>query len=248
MKKLISLVAALLVCVVAYAQDSDFDYVFLNNGSVVKGIIENEVENVSVTIRATNGEVYTYKAVEVRKVAHGKAPKTPEVKKPSGSHVDYTKNETGFWFAAELQGGVTVRPNKHNMQFGELDVVAGYRISDYVRVGVGIGGRYYGGNHDFRANSGEFSVPIYANVRGNFIPTEYRKVVPYYSFDLGGALRDGVFLRPTIGLRIGEPRAAFLIGISYLGQSTKMWKDDATKPTKEDKFFSGVSLKIGYEF
>ena len=180
MKKLISLVAALLVCVVAYAQDSDFDYVFLNNGSVVKGIIENEVENVSVTIRATNGEVYTYKAVEVRKVAHGKAPKTPEVKKPSGSHVDYTKNETGFWFAAELQGGVTVRPNKHNMQFGELDVVAGYRISDYVRVGVGIGGRYYGGNHDFRANSGEFSVPIYANVRGNFIPTEYRKVVPYY--------------------------------------------------------------------
>ena len=117
-------------------------------------------------------------------------------------------------------------------------------ISDYVRVGVGIGGRYYGGNHDFRANSGEFSVPIYANVRGNFIPTEYRKVVPYYSFDLGGALRDGVFLRPTIGLRIGEPRAAFLIGISYLGQSTKMWKDD---PNKVDNDKKALTFSVMYE-
>ena len=240
MKRFLLFFAALFLCVAAYAQDSDFDYVFLNNGTVVKGVIENEVENVSVTIRAVNGEVYTYKALEVRKIAHGKDPKLPEVKNSKGGHVDYTLNDTGFFFAAEAGVGVTSKVADDNMVFTEINVVGGYRVNEYFRAGIGFGGRYYATNQDARYHK-NWSFPLYANFRGNFIPSEYRKVVPYYSFDIGAAIRDGFMVRPTIGIRIGEPRAAFLIGISYLGQNITM-------PAKKDKFISGVTLKLGYEF
>lgn len=255
MNRLLCLMAALMLsCSAAiFAQESDFDYVYLNNGSVIKGFIENEVENVSVTIRSVNGEIYTYKAVEVRKVAHGKDPKVPAVSKKADSYSDYTTYTRGFWFAVELQGGYSARLVNKNIGMAELDVVGGYRFNDYLKLGIGIGARYYISSKEVRDKDVQWGFPIYANVRGNFMPSQYRTVVPYYSFDLGGSIRDGVMVRPTIGIRIGEPRQAFLVGLSYLGQSMKadgkVDKDGKDgKPTKTDKFLSFVTLKIGYEF
>lgn len=248
MKRLLALFAAVCLCLTAAAQTSDFDYVFLNNGSVIKGVIENEVPNVSVTIRSVNGEVYTYPAIEVRKVARGKDPKIPDTSKAKNPHVEYTHNDTGFWFVAELQGGYSCRVNKGNVGLMELDAVIGYRVNEYFRFGVGVGGRYYFNNEEVRWSSVEWSFPIYANFRGNIIPTEYRKVVPYYSLDIGGSIRDGFMVRPTIGIRVGEPRNAFLLGLSYLGQEVDSYELVPPLVEKKSKFISAVTLKIGYEF
>jgi hypothetical protein len=83
-------------------------------------------------------------------------------------------------------------------------------------------------------------------VRGNFIPTQYRSVVPYYSFSIGGSIRDGFFFRPTVGLRIGQQRSAFLVSLSYVGQSMKGYKWN--KELKYVDYVSFISLGIGYEF
>ncbi len=55
---------------------ANYDYIMLNNGSVVKGRIVTEEPNVSVTIRAENGSLYTYDFTQIRKITRN-APVVP---------------------------------------------------------------------------------------------------------------------------------------------------------------------------
>ena len=128
-----------------------------------------------------------------------------------------------------------------------MDFVGGYRVNEFFRIGAGFGPRYYFGPERARLNVARWGMPLYLNIRGNFIPSEYRDCVPYYSIDCGTSFPDGIMFRPTIGVRIGEPRSAFLLGVSYTGQQLK--NADLDKDGKlKHKFTSFLSIKIGYEF
>lgn len=172
----------------------------------------------------------------------------PEVNKDNLQH-NYSADNTGFWIAAEAVGGYSCRLYNSNFALAEIDVTAGYRLNEYLRVGLGFGGRYYFDNSAVRYNGSEWAFPLYANARGNFIPTDYRTTVPYWSFDLGGTILDGFMMRPTVGLRIGQKRSAFLLGLTYTGQSLKGYtiNERGTRDPKT-KFVSFISLKLGYEF
>lgn len=249
MKRILLMVVVVIAGVsIAMAQSNTLDYVFLKNGSVVKGVIENVKENQSVTIRSVNGEVYTYPMVEVNRFAYGEAPKIPQ-EKNSNVYREYSEYDKGFWCAIELQGGTSCHHKRDNVGMLELDFVGGYRFNEYLRVGLGVGSRYYFNNNDLRYTSVKWAYPVYLNVRGNFIPGEHRTVVPYYSFDIGGAAKDGFLFRPTIGVRFGEKRSAFLLGLSYLGQSLKSFKVNEDNTVSPDRIYSSfITLKVGYEF
>lgn len=248
MKRYILSVLIAILVLIANAQNDTSDYVLLKNGAIIKGVIEKVENNHSVTIRSVGGEVYTYPMVEVNRLGYGKVPKTPQ-EKNSNIYSDYSEYDKGFWWSVEMQGGMSCYLGESNVQMLELDVVGGYRFNEYLRVGIGLGSRYYFNNEKVRYSSIEWAFPVYMNVRGNFIPGEYRTVVPYYSFDLGGTVRDGMMFRPTIGVRFGEKRSAFLLGISYMGQSLKSFKlIEAGNVVPDRKYASFVTLKVGYEF
>lgn len=165
----------------------------------------------------------------------------------------YSDNPTGFWAAVELSGGTSCRLNKDNSGFGELDAVAGYRFSDFLRIGAGVGGRYYINSDDVLWNHKiRWSFPLYVDLRGNFIPSDYRNVVPYWSFDVGGAIRDGFMARPSLGIRVGRERCAFLLSLSYTLQRMKVRElrkyDLGYKHFPECEYVSLISLRLGYEF
>lgn len=250
MKKFFSLIIAVCFALSLSAQQQGEDVVYLNNGTVIKGVIEDVKENVSVSIRTRNGELLTYPAVEVRRFAYGTEAVIPQKGNKPTSHKDYSTFNTGFWCAVELQGGYSLNLSKKNVGMTELDVVGGYRFNQYAKVGLGFGGRYYFNNNDVRYSSVKWAFPLYLNVRGNFISDEYRSVVPYYSMDLGTAFRDGVFFRPTVGIRVGSERSAFLLGLSYMGQQLKCFKTNADTGNKlaHKKYTSFITLKVGYEF
>lgn len=250
MKKIFSLIIAVCFALSVSAQQQGEDVVYLNNGTVIKGVIEKAEENVSVSIRTSNGELLTYPAIEVRRIAYGKEPVMPKKAQKNNGYKEYSTFETGFWFATELQGGYSLNLSKKNVGMTELDVVGGYRFNQYAKVGLGFGGRYYFNNDDVRYSSVKWAFPLYLNVRGNFISDEYRTVVPYYSMDLGAAFRDGVFFRPTVGIRVGSERSAFLLGLSYMGQQLKCFKTNADTGNKlvHKKYTSFITLKVGYEF
>lgn len=175
----------------------------------------------------------------------------PEIGK-AVEDIEYASNLSGFWFAAEISGSYSVLFNKdNNCPFAEFDVIAGYRFNDYLRVGAGFGGRYEF-DDNLRYDDIPWGFPIYLDVRGNFIPQTYRNVVPYWSMDIGGTIRDGFMLRPSIGIRVGRQRSAFLLALGYTGQYMKIQKMIHTPLRSENiganRFVSLLSLRIGYEF
>ena len=154
---------------------------------------------------------------------------------------DYTSQEKGFWFALEAEGGSSVMEHKRNMQYVNLTFTGGYRLSEYLRVGAGLGGRMYVNNADVREGNSKFAMPIYANVRGNIISAHDRDAVPYWSVNVGGITNEGVFFSPTIGYSFGGLRNNFLIGLTYTLSNLKT-------QSYGKQNFSYLGLKLGYEF
>ena len=157
------------------------------------------------------------------------------------STTDYVTFDKGFWIAGEFRPAYTLHISSSDSPVMELDVTGGYRFNEFVRVGIGFGGRYYIKSDRLRKGNISWSFPIYANIRGNFIPTGYRDVVPYYSFDMGGSIRDGFMWRPTVGIRVGQKRSAFLLGLTYTGQSLINTHD-------KRNYCSMLGLTLGYEY
>lgn len=215
MKKLFTiLLSAMMFAGVAFAED----VIYLNNGSVIKGTVTSEDEN-NVTVQTKSGATLEYKKLEVRKIDKGESLSTVPAEPKRAKYVDYETKDNGWWCAVELMGGgsvdVNYNPNLYNIGFSFIN---GYRFNQWVRIGVGVGFRYYitTGNSFYTENqqyagtsiyepkqrmpqgyapapeyngktySGTpWSVPLFLDIRGNFITNDTRQVVPYWAFDLG---------------------------------------------------------------
>lgn len=174
---------------------------------------------------------------------------TRDVKMPTERHEgivvkDYVEYDRGFFMSGELSGAWSLNSGRDNLGLVELDATAGYRFSDFFRAGIGIGARRYIDSDHVRYMSHDWGMPLFVNIRGNFVPTDYRTVVPFWSVDVGTTFPDGVMVRPTVGIRVGEKRSAFVASVGYLGQ------DIRTLPVNDKKrtFYSFITLKLGYEF
>lgn len=177
---------------------------------------------------------------------------TREVKMPTEGNLginakQYDLYQTGFFAAAEASGGYSLEigGSKKNLGFTEIDFTGGYRVNDFLRAGIGLGARYYVGAGNLKQH--DWGLPLFMNVRGNFIPNDYYNVVPFWSFDIGGTFPDGFMIRPTVGIRIGQPRSACVISIGYLGQNLRV-RNDNNPGFFTHKYYNFITLKVGYEF
>ena len=157
----------------------------------------------------------------------------------------YLTYDTGFWMAAEALGGVSTHLESHNLGLTEVDLSAGYRFNQFFKVGAGLGARYYIKQEYLRRHKSAWGMPLFVAVRGAMIPCEYRRTVPYWGIEVGGSIRDGFMWRPTVGIRVGEPRQAFTLGITYMGQELATYDHVGSKSTKYTNF---VCLRLGFEF
>lgn len=167
------------------------DVIFLNNGNVVIGNIVSKTDTI-VKITADNGSTYEYPLIEVERISDTEIESVPSAihKDKIVSYKDYSELNKGFWFSAEIGEALSCNITGGNYSFTEFDVVVGYRFSEYARLGVGVGVRYYN-NNSHRFSNISWGMPLFATLRGNIIPSEYRNLVPYYSIDVGSSIRDG---------------------------------------------------------
>ena len=166
--------------------------------------------------------------------------KLPDAPKQT-NYRNYEMEDKGFWCAVEAEGASSVMAHETNMQYANLSWTGGYRLSEFLRFGAGLGVRYYVNNADVRDTDNKFGIPIFANVRGNFISAYDRDGVPFWSLNVGGITNEGFFASPTIGYSFGGLRNNFQIGISYTITSFK-------NCNKTDMTYSYFGLKLGYEF
>lgn len=166
--------------------------------------------------------------------------KLPE-KPQQREYKDYGSSDKGFWCALELEGGSSIMSDLPNMQHVTMTFTGGYRISEYLRLGVGAGARMYVNNADVRNTDNRFGVPVFANARGNFISAYDRDGVPFWSMSVGGITNDGFFASPAVGYSFGGLRNNFQIGLAYTIASFKDCEGT-------NRAYSYFGLRLGYEF
>jgi hypothetical protein len=166
-----------------------------------------------------------------------KLPEKPQM----SDYKDYYNVSKGFWCGAELEAGSSVMVDEPNLQYASLSFLGGYRFSEFLRIGLGLGVRMYLNNAGVRFSNSRFGIPLYVNARGNFISAYDRGAVPFWSLSVGGITNDGFFFSPTLGYSFGGLRNNIMVGLNYTLATFTNYKRD-------NVVYGYLGIKVGYEF
>lgn len=167
------------------AQAGYEDVVYLKNGSIIHGIIIEQVPNQSVKIQTKDGNVFVYRIDEVEKL-------TKEQVKGSGN-INGIK-ESGFTNITEVNFGFGVGDFSNDFSYG-IQTVNGYLVNPYFSTGLGIGVDKY---------KSVTLIPVFADFRANFIKGN---VSPFLSTGIGYSFsatrydNGGFLLNPAVGVK-----------------------------------------------
>jgi hypothetical protein len=242
MKKiLLSVIFVLVMSVIAFAQKDYQDVVYLKNGSIIRGVIIEQIPNVSIKIETVGENVFFYKIDEIEKLT-----KEPEI---------FVCLKKGYQFI--LEGGIAFcsGSNYRNYNYFNFNIINGYRFNPYFSVGLGIGSHFY-------SAANQLIVPLYLDVRTNLTKS---RVTPYLAFGIGYSLsasndfkKYGFIMSPEFGISIrSENKYAINIGLGFELQNATMpqgwyepfyYIDDYYNRPPKTETMVGASFKIGILF
>lgn len=238
MKKYLALLLFTLITSVSFGQSNYQDVVYLKNGSIIRGIIIEQVPNKSIKIETADRNVFVYQMDEIEKLTkepfQGRGNRNL---KGSGSGL-----EEGYKGIIEL--GYEIGTGNFGMDRLKLNVINGYQINPYFSLGFGTGLRYY-----FDAEAA--LIPIFADFRTNFMDNN---VSPYfslgvgYSFDATNSFEGvGFLLNPTVGVSfMVSEKSAMNVGIGYEMQRMKFYSWNWGDPFTENS--GAISINVGISF
>lgn len=203
------------------------EVVYLKNGSIVRGVVIEQVPGVSLKVQTADGSIFAYQMSEVEKITKEAA----NFKMRTNTFNNNSGNETGYKGFVDL--GYTLGVGDWGVDRVELSTSHGYQFNPYLYVGAGVGVNYY-----FDAEV--VGLPIFAHVRGNILDNS---ISPYVDFRIGySPLKDvqGLYMAPSVGCKI----YSFNVSIGYVMQKAKYtyYYLDGSENC------GGFSIKVGYEF
>ena len=206
MKKYLLLLVVLLGSVCAYSQNKMVEAIHLKNGSVIKGVIIEQIPDKQITIRTSDGSTFVYPMEDISKITkEEKESKIPF--KISNEKYDLTGSrfmiDLGYW-AGGYKGP-------------ELYFTYGSQINQYLFVGGGTGIHYM-------TDYSTVSIPIFADVRGYALNGP---ISPFIALRIGykfntkeaprHAKKGGLYCNPFIGVRfMTTKKQAVNLGIGYV--------------------------------
>jgi hypothetical protein len=193
-------------------QNNFEDVVYLKNGSIIHGMIIEQIPGTSVKIECSNHNVYVFKTEDIEKITREPVIVTPFIKKKL--QIDSVK-QRGFTITPEINFS---RKNFSGDEFGYswgIDLTAGYLINPHISVGGGTGLEY---------NTYALYLPLFAALRYNILN---KSVTPYitaeggYSLIIKGGFPDyigGLRFKGSLGIKFFVSRHIalnFTTGFKY---------------------------------
>ena len=202
MKNVLMVLLFVLTTTLTFAQSNYQDVVYLKNGSIIRGMIIEQIPNKSIKIETSDRSIFVYPMDEIEKL-------TKELDQSKRGNT--TGSRSGYRGIVET--GYQVGVGSYSNGRLKLNIVNGYQFSPYFSMGLGVGLRYY-------TDEEEALIPIFADFRANFMDN---KVTPYfslgagYSFDPGNDLRGvGFLLNPAFGIKFNlSEKVGIHVGIDY---------------------------------
>ncbi|MDR2844205.1 MAG: hypothetical protein LBV57_06110 [Candidatus Symbiothrix sp.] len=230
-------ISILFACIApfCFAQNNYQDVVYLKNGSIIRGIIIEQIPNQSLKIETVDRNVFVYKIDEIEKM-------TKEVVEQRRIAYQSSPNSG---YKGVLDMGYSAGVGKYGFNRVNWNFINGVQINPYFSIGLGLGLRYY-------FDDEVLFVPIFADFRVNFTDND---VSPYFALDAGYSLgkEGGPLLNPTFGMSFKGPgKSAFIIGIGYEVQKVTFaygYYSRYDYYSYTDRVNSGaLSLKLGVTF
>lgn len=235
MKKLILFLFVLAGSCLTLSAQKMTESVYLKNGSIIKGVIIEQVPNESLKIKTADGSLFVYQMDEVLKIT--KDYPTSLDNKLSGR----SKGYRGFVDLGFTPGVGDLATNRL-----EFSTSHGYQFNPYFYLGLGAGLHYYYEGGD------AFVIPVFVNPRVNFIDGN---ITPFVDLKLGYSFVDaeGFYFNPNIGVSFKvQEKNAINVSIGYTMQKAKYdyyyYDYYYSYYNSGSVDINGISLKVGYEF
>ena len=248
MKKIIIILFCLIQSAFLSAQTQYQDVVYLKNGSIIKGMIVEEVPNKTYTVNTTDGSVIVVNISDIAKLRKEPKEGSPEektVKKENtGNSMILDKG-----YETNIEAGYGAKTGRYGLDVAKLAFAGMYRFNKNLSAGAGLGMRYYtwenGGNSTL--------LPLFLNGRYRFTD---KSIAPYismaagFSWDASNSFDDAGFLyNPTIGVEINKNKDfMFHIGLGYEMQQMKFLEIRGTSLNPIIRISEAASINIGVTF
>ncbi len=257
MKKLL-LLLALLMGISFYGMAQNYtEVVYLKNGSIIRGLIIEQVPNKSLKIQTSDGSVFSYTIDEVEKITKEGYYKQPKQTKPVKEYrhpgesvqvrpsrqakVSRSSRQDSFerpslrGYKGFVETGYAFDISDSNADRIDVSTTHGYQFNNYLFVGGGAGVSYY-------SDADLYSVPVFASFRANFMN---KRITPFADTTAGYSVGDveGAFATAGIGVRFGLARKMALnLKVEYVYQE---YGDDYYYNSGSA---SNIGIKLGFEF
>jgi len=237
------------------------DVVCLKNSSIIKGIIIEQIPNVSLKIQTREGNIFVYKMDEVEKITKellqqkgktqlGSLLQTNQYSsfnKPKG-YLGLIEVEGGFGFGEWAAG-----------RFG-ISLINGYRAIPQFAFGFGIGTRIF--FYNYYARQGEmrntdYGMPFFLHLRSDLLS---KKTSPYIALNFGynlsfGGYFSGVLVEPSLGVSFNiADRSRLNIGLVFPINGLSYWEYRYNDYGYQESYRHvnsmgyGITLKVGFSF
>lgn len=241
MRKLLLLLALLAGFSLHCMAQNYTEVVYLKNGSIIRGIIIEQVPNSSLKIQTSDGSIFAYAMEEVEKIT--KEVTTSRSRSRSGSVSGYDRFgqprlrgykgfvETGYAFDISDCGTNRL----------EILTTHGYQFNNYLFVGGGAGLNFY-------TDADLVSVPVFASFRANFMN---RKITPFADLKSGYAFGDAetAFVTVGFGVRFAlAKKMALNLKLEYAYQEADADYSYGIYYYESTESANSIGIKLGFEF
>ena len=224
-KTLFTIIAALFFTIASFAQGNMEDVVYMKDGSIYRGQIQEIIPNQAVKIELLGGSVIALQMNDVTKitkeakvqqqVGFDRQPDAYKAYKSDTTRKQFTFRKKGYFFQSQLLF--------ENLQ-GGLRIINGYKFGRFGYLGIGVGVDFLLKDNFVIHNSGNG----YADLTGVYLPLFLyhqgdilkKKITPFYTVEAGVAVSPGGF--PFVGEDIyGGGDSRKVAGIGGLGFGVK---------------------------
>jgi hypothetical protein len=252
MKKTVLLFA---LCVIGFTLSANAqnltDVVYLKNGSIIKGVIVEQIPNESLKIETRDGNIFFYKMSEIEKLTR----ETVNNKATNRRNSDYVQSKfnkpQGYLGILEIGGGLGV--GNWAADRISLNIINGYRFMPQFAIGLGVGLEtfmYTVPDWDYGKYS-DIVIPVFLHLRSDFIDG---KVSPYAAFNIGynilldGNFFEGLRLEPTLGVSFNVGRKRMMAGLSFVMDRVAYAIDSSGYYYRDTAMGHALKLKFGFSF
>lgn len=238
MKKYVTLLLLVLFMTLSFAQNNYQDVVYLKNGSIIRGVIIENVPNKSIKIETADKSVFVFQMNEIEKLVKEK------IEESSSDSYNNSGLNSGYKGTIEL--GYQIGTGDYGMDRVKLDMINAYQFNPYFSLGLGTGFRYY-----FDAEA--LLIPVFVDFRVNLLD---QKVSPYLALGVGYSLDAtndfqgvGLLFNPSTGVSFKVSDNSVLnVGLGYEMQKMDFLYGDYYGYYSSSESSGAISVNVGVSF